>query len=134
MNSRRVSQFVDALERGDDAYALSLVEKGRVTIDSLHFMEDDVGRFSRHLIFFAVQFGREEVARSLVLFGANIDSFRYMLDGDSFTPACDAIYDDNIPALSLGIRLGANMSCVYRMTSTPERVFSGLEIAIGEAC
>lgn len=129
MNSEAVILFKVALQRGDDAFALSLLENGRVSINSVFVVEDDGARFSLPLMCLAVAFAREEVARALVWRGASIDSFHDGRDASSITPAGEAILESNVSALSLFHRLGANLSCVSRTAGSPPKLRTGLEIA-----
>lgn len=118
MNTEHVKQFVGALKRGDDASALSLLENGQVTFNSL-WLETDESRdnapFASPLLFPAVHLVREHVVRALIRVGASINSFRERGGGGGRTVAGDAIVGSNIPALSLCIRLGANMSSVFKV-------------------
>lgn len=109
MNNVPVIQFDAALQRGDDASALSLLENRRVTINSVYVVEADGVRISEPVISRAVAFMREQAVQALVRLGASIDMFSELGNGDSVTPACDAIIQGNVPALSLCHRLGANL-------------------------
>lgn len=144
MNSESVIEFGNALRCDDDASALSLLENGRVTIHSVYIYEGDGVRLFRDrwlvapIIFIAIRFAREQVVRALVRHGASIDSFRDAWNGgsdatQSATSVRDAIVDSNLPALSLCLRLGADLSCVYRTTDSPPKSYSAMKLALGEA-
>lgn len=130
MNTEYVTQFVNAVKRGDDASAVFLLGNGRVTINSSVISEFQGARLSCPLIFPAIEYAREEVALALLRFGASIESFRCLADGDSRTPAGDAIVNGNISALSLCLRLRGNLSCVFRSGDSSPKAYSGLNTAI----
>lgn len=109
-----INQFIVAVRGGDDASAVSLLENGRVSYNSHSVSEINGVRYPAPLIFIAVSLVREQVVRTLARLGASIDSLRDYAGEESRTPAGDAIARNNIPALSLCFRLGANLSCVRR--------------------
>lgn len=76
---------------------------------------------------------RERVVRALLRLGARIDTFRDGGNGEFVTPAGEAIFANNAPALSLCVRVGANLSFVSRMADSPQRALSGLALAIRDA-
>lgn len=135
--SETISRFVAALKAQDDASAQSLLENGRITIDSVHSFSDSKGVLHPWpILFAAIAFVREKVVRALVRLGASIDSFRLCDHEDGrplqgqMTPVGDAIVAGNFRALSLCLILGANMSCVFRTFEIPPRDMSGLEFAV----
>lgn len=133
MNSEGVIQFRDAVRGRDDASALSLLENDRVSINSVYLLEVDDVLPPVPILFLAIMSVRERVVRDLVRLGADIDSFRAGENGDYVSPAGDAIYQGNVPALALCVRLGANISLVYRTMDSPLKVRSGMDIAITQA-
>lgn len=133
MNTKCVNQFMRALRQADDASALSLLENGRVIILSVCFATSQGVRISHPIIFPAIQFVRERVARALVRLGGNIDTFRDYGDGDYVTSAGDVIIQSNLPALSICVRLGANLACVYRSADSPPDVCSSVGVTIANA-
>lgn len=139
MNSQCIIQFINALDRGDNASALSQLESGEVAFDSHVFLDNGGVPRALPIIFRAVALVREPVVLALVQRGASIDSFREGRpggrDGERITPGGAAISDCNIQALSLCHRLGANMSCVSTLRghfpeTTPLVVCSGLDWAV----
>lgn len=121
---------MSALQRGDEASALSLLEKGNVTIYSLLYREAEGVRTSRPLIFPAIQFVQEQVVQALVGLGICIDSFRSFDDGSLCTPAWDAIIHNNVPSLSLCHRFGANLACLRPNIESPSNATSAVSMAI----
>lgn len=130
MNSDYVKKFMSALERGDESSALTLLETGRVTINSQLHQETEGVRHSYPLLFAGVQFAQEQVVRALVRLGASIDTFRVSSDGKLRTAAGDAIARSDISALSLCVRLGADLSCVLDTRESPQMLTSGVGCAI----
>lgn len=133
MNTESVIQFCAALKRRDDPSALSLLAKGRITTQSAYIYEVHGIRYSDPIIFLAIEFVREDVARALVGLGVSVDTFRDLGTEDSVNPAGDAIRCSNGPALSLSHRLGATLTCVYRTADSSPKIHSGLSVAIGQA-
>lgn len=82
MNSEYVHWFVAALIERDDASALSLLENGGVTIDSVYFAADRTGVLhALPVLFVAVEEMREKIVLALVRLGASIDSVRHRVRG-----------------------------------------------------
>lgn len=132
-----VWHFVDALENRNDAAAISLLRSGHVTIRSLaksYF--GDAGEIDMvPLLFIAVRQVREKVVRELIRLGADIDGLHSKPAGDkgdmfSFSPAGEAFRFDNVDALALCHRLGANMSQVARYTWLGDFKLSAVYAAI----
>lgn len=124
-------QFNDALRRGDDAFALALLERGRVTIHSVYPSHVGGVLRSMSIIFPAIEHVREQVAQALVRRGADIDAVVAYSDGNtSVTPAGHAIHMGEPSSLALCHRLGANMSLVRPRTSRVENSHGAKELAI----
>lgn len=98
-----VVQFVHALVAKDEASALSFLESGRVTIRSCLNMPDDSGGIQESIpvLFLAVECALEQVVRSLVRLGADIEVLHTYTDGITVTPAGHAIRHGNVAGLKL---------------------------------
>lgn len=130
-------QFLCAVKEGDDASALSLLENCLVTVNSIVTLTTrSLCSSTASILFSALLFGRELVARKLLGLGADIDELR-IFEGEEFfaaTPVGVALVNGNLRSLALCHHLGANMSCVYRTfsmgTSQGEVAQSAVYIAI----
>lgn len=113
MNDVSVDEFLQALQGKDDTSALSLLETGRITINSrLHLILQGAPD-SIPVFFFAIQYAREDVTRALIRLGATLDEYRTAsTGGDAMTPAALAVRTGNVASLALCHRLGANLSVV----------------------
>lgn len=132
-----VMQFIAALRNADDASAMALLERGRVTVHSVATAaclgeSDNVRDATAPIIWFAVLFGREQVARALIHLGADIDVI-WQSNTASFirTPAGEAVCRGDASALALCHRLGANLSRIARPVARPESImYSALSVAL----
>lgn len=111
-------QFVDALRRGDasgDAFALTLLEKGRVTIRSTISGESHGVNDPLPVLHIAVRFVRERVVRALLRLGADINAAHYSpTNGLYRIPTGEAIIMGCASGLALCHTVGASMSVVAR--------------------
>lgn len=123
---RHLIEFIGALKDGDDASALALLDKRRVTIHTLYPYRMHGADMTIPVSFVVIQAGREQVARALVRLGANIDALHNFsadsnpIDGDAVTPTGAAILEGSVSSLALCHRLGANLSIAGRRSSRME--------------
>lgn len=131
-----VDRFGCAVERGDNASALSLLENGHVTIHSVLKLESK-GPLRRGaqenypVLCVAVLFVREQVVRALLRLGADIDAPHTTPNGDTHTPVGDSIRRGSVSRLALCHRVGAKMTHVCSPAAPPETATT-VSVAIEE--
>lgn len=114
MDTKYVRLFIAALEQGNDAVALSLLEKGHVTVHSLASLGKPAFFAAPcAMLVPAIYFEREKVVRDLLRRGANLDKF-IDIGAGSVNAVGLAVLFNRVSMLSLFHGLGAGMSDVFK--------------------